>query len=131
MTGERLSEMISNPSQEHVSRRVSSGMSLSGRGFLGLPQKGVSVMTGRCHDRRSPVPFHLRTRVVGEGEGSTAYHLGAQSWGCLSRELAWCHDKSQEDAVEMCRGSEKPLVIGNDPKILDGNFQRIFKKRSS
>jgi len=51
---------------------------LSGRGFLGLPQKGVSIITGHFFKRRrSPVPFHLRTEDD-EGEVVLAYHLSRQ-----------------------------------------------------
>lgn len=111
---------------------MSSGMSLSGRGFLGLPQKGVSVITGRFYDRRSPVPLHLRTRVCGGGEGSTAYHLECEAGiFYLMAVSAMSKQKPKRDVDEVWESSEKPLVIGNDPKILDGNFQRIFQKRSS
>jgi hypothetical protein len=36
---------------------------LSGRGFLGLPQKGVSIKTELLCSRRSPVPLHHRGAV--------------------------------------------------------------------
>lgn len=105
---------------------------LSGRGFLGLPQKrhlrhDRNVLS---NDRRSPVPLHLWTgwswKIVHARGWAKSLPCGESRTSYSSWQLAQDPEAKSREKVQVWKISVKPLVIVSDPKTLDGNFQRIL-----